>query len=331
MILFFVIMVGFYSSTETAFSCLNKYQFMVEADNGSKKAKLIVKLYDRFDSTLISVLIGNNLVAIGISTLSTVLFVALIGPYIDNGVVSLISSLSMSLITFLFGDTIPKLIAKRIPEKVASLNVYPMYFFIILFYPFAIIFRGLNALMMKIFRSKPEPEMSEEDFASIIESVEDSGELEENESDIIQASFDFGDTKVKEVLTPKRRMLTVNLKGLKNSDLVEIIKNSSYSRIPLYYEDPNNIVGILVVKNFLGAYFDDPLVAPGKLMQKPYFVTPSITMEKLMEGFKANHTQLAIVEDKEGKLIGMVTMEDVLEELVGKIAEDDGTKKGAKR
>ena len=187
--------------------------------------------------------------------------------------------------------------------------------------PVTLIFRGLTFLVRKVFRSKPEPEVQTEDIAEEIERMEKYGDLEANESDILVNSLDFADTSVKEVLTPLRRMKMLDTDGLDTPTLLEYIKKCPYSRIPLYYKEQNHIVGVLVVKNYLAAYFRDPKVSYLPYVQKAYFVTPAIKIDDLLDGFREHHTQIALVR-KDGKILGLVTAEDALEELVGKIDED---------
>lgn len=313
-------MSAFYSGTETAFGCLNKYKYKVQADEGNKTAKLIVRLYEHFDTTLVSVLIGNNVFAVALSTTSTILFLKLFSGIFDDNVISVLASTVMAVITYLFGDVIPKMVARKIPDRIASLNAYPMLFFIILFYPVSIVYRGFTWLLKRIFKTKTPPELTEEDFTNVVEDIERRGVLEENESDIIQASFDFADTAVKDVLTPKKKMTMIDLHGLTREKLLSLIEGTNYSRIPVYFEDPNKIVGILVVKNFLEAYFQDHNVSIVDSLQRPYIVSPKVMIDDLVEGFRNHHAQVAIVMN-EGRLVGMVTTEDVLEELVGTINE----------
>lgn len=320
LIFFLILMSAFYSSTETAFACLNKFEFKVRADEGEKRAKLIVKLYDHFDTTLISVLIGNNAVAILISMLSTSLFLFFFHNSIEEFYVSLIASITMAILTFFFGDTLPKLIAKKIPEKIVNLNVYPMTFFVIVFYPITLLFKVFSFLFRKVFKTKVNPEITEKDIVFSVEEKEEKGELEENESDLIVASLDFDDTLVKEVLTPKKRMSMLDVNVTNNSTLVEFLKNCPYSRIPLYKENKNNVIGILMVKDFLAGYFNNPTCNYLAYVRKPFIVKPNVRLDDLLEGFKKNRVQIAIVK-KDEELIGMVTMEDVLEELVGNIKE----------
>ena len=312
---------AFFSATETAFACLNKYKFQVEAEDGKKASSFVVWFYEHFDTTLITVLIGNNAVAVGISSVATILFIQLLHAYIDNTTISMISSIVVALLTFLFGDTLPKLIAKKVPNAIARFSVYPILVFCILFLPVTLIFRGLTFLVRKVFRSKPEPEVQTEDIAEEIERMEKYGDLEANESDILVNSLDFADTSVKEVLTPLRRMKMLDTDGLDTPTLLDYIKKCPYSRIPLYYKEQNHIVGVLVVKNYLAAYFRDPKVSYLPYVQKAYFVTPAIKIDDLLDGFREHHTQIALVR-KDGKILGLVTAEDALEELVGKIDED---------
>ena len=312
---------AFFSATETAFACLNKYKFQVEAEDGKKASSFVVWFYEHFDTTLITVLIGNNAVAVGISSIATILFIQLLHAYIDNTTISMISSIVVAILTFLFGDTLPKLIAKKVPNAIARFSVYPILVFCILFLPVTLIFRGLTFLVRKVFRSKPEPEVQTEDIAEEIERMEKYGDLEANESDILVNSLDFADTSVKEVLTPLRRMKMLDTDGLDTPTLLDYIKKCPYSRIPLYYKEQNHIVGVLVVKNYLAAYFRDPKVSYLPYVQKAYFVTPAIKIDDLLDGFREHHTQIALVR-KEGKILGLVTAEDALEELVGKIDEN---------
>lgn len=277
--------------------------------------------YEHFDTTLITVLVGNNAVAVGVSSIATILLIQLLHSYIDNTTISMISSIAVTILTFLFGDTLPKLIAKKVPNAIARFSVYPIAFFCILLLPVTLVFRGLTFLVRKIFRSEPEPEVQTEDIAEEIERMEKFGDLEANESDILVNSLDFADTSVKEVLTPLRRMKMLDTDGLDTPALLEYIKKCPYSRIPLYYKEQNHIVGVLVVKNYLAAYFRDPKVSYLPYVQKAYFVTPAIKIDDLLDGFREHHTQIALVR-KEGKILGLVTAEDALEELVGKIDED---------
>ena len=327
----FLVVSAFFSSAETAFASLNKYRFKVQAENGSKIARRIIRIYEDFDLTLVTVLIGNNLFSIAMSTLSTLFFLDVFSSVIPNQwVISLIASLVMTLILYVFGETLPKVIAKRIPDRVARISVYPLYFFIVVFYPLAMLFRFILWAIAKMLKTKDKPELTEEDFTNVVETIEKRGLLETNEKEIIKASFDFADTSVKQVLTPKNRMFEIDLKGLTHEKLAKILEGTNYSRIPMYFGNDDKIVGILIVKKYLAAYLRDPNVPVFSTLEKPYLVSPKIMMDDMIDGFRSRQTQVAIVvQDKE--LIGMVTAEDVLEELVGNISEENPEEQGDRR
>ncbi len=315
---------AFFSLVETVFSSINRFKFEVKANNGSSNAKVVLWCDDHFDSALVTILIGNNAASVILSAVTTFLFVDTIMKDLDNSLATLIGSLILTILLYIFGETMPKMIGRKLPNKIATWSCYPLAFLIILLYPISALFRGISWVFKKLFKSKEEPEMTEEEFQNIIEFNENQGVLEENESQIIQNSLDFSDTKVKEIFTPREKMFTINLKNLSLNKLVEIICSTSYSRIPVYYDNPNKIVGILLVKNFLADYLDDKTVKTdlNDSIEKPFIVSPNVTMDELVDGFQKQRKQVALVYRK-NVLIGMVTMEDVLEELVGTISEKD--------
>lgn len=322
LIILLLVASAFFSLTETAFAAMNQFRMKVKADEGSKPAKLVVKIHEKYDRTLIATLIGNNIVAILASVISTVLFLMLLRIYgVSDEVISVIATVVTTLLFYLFGDTIPKLIAKALPDKAAMFSSYIIYGFSIILFPVIIIFQGVIWVVYKVFRFKEKPTLTRDDFTNIVESIEEEGLIEENESDIIYASFDFVDTSVKEVLTPRAKMFAIDLQGLTHEKLNHYLLETNYSRIPIYRGNINNIVGILHVKTYLHKYLKNRDIAIESTLQKPYFVTTQIMMDEMIEGFKRSHTHIAIVRGSKDTVLGMVTMEDVLEELVGDINE----------
>lgn len=322
LIILLLVASAFFSLTETAFAAMNQFRMKVKADEGSKPAKLVVKIHEKYDRTLIATLIGNNIVAILASVISTVLFLMLLRIYgVSDEVISVIATVVTTLLFYLFGDTIPKLIAKALPDKAAMFSSYIIYGFSIILFPVIIIFQGVIWVVYKVFRFKEKPTLTRDDFTNIVESIEEEGLIEENESDIIYASFDFVDTSVKEVLTPRAKMFAIDLQGLTHEKLNQHLLETNYSRIPIYRGNINNIVGILHVKTYLHKYLKNRDIAIESTLQKPYFVTTQIMMDEMIEGFKRSHTHIAIVRGSKDTVLGMVTMEDVLEELVGDINE----------
>ena len=319
-ILILVLLSAFFSMSETAFACVNQFKMKVLADEGNKKAKKIIKSYENFNETLTMSLIGHNLVNVVLSTLSTILFVLLFTSILDDTWSSLISTAVMTIVTYIFGDMVPKMIARKNPDKVsfALIDIFLVFYY--LFFPLVWLFSLLIKLFNKIFRTDDVPQVTEEDFTNVVESIEEKGLIEENESDIITASLDFTDTSVRDILTKRNKMFVIDLKKLSKDEINEVILSTNYSRIPVCYGSIDKIIGILHVKTYIKNYLNNPGVSIISILQKPYFVTTRIKLDDLMEGFKKHHTHIAIVK-KDDVVVGMVTMEDVLEELVGKIAE----------
>lgn len=320
-IVILVVFSAFCSSTETAFACLNKFKIRVQADNGNKTAKLILKTYERFDKTLIMSLVGYNISSVLISTISAILFFNLFQrTTLNDTTVSLISTAVMTIIVYLFCDMIPKMIARSIPEQVAKNNVYIANGLYYVLYPIILLFSFATNLVNKIFKSENQPTMTEEDFTNVVEDIEEKGLIEENESDIFIASLDFTDTAVRDVLTKRNKMYVIDIKDISKDKLHKLILDTKFSRIPVCYGSLDKIVGVLHVKTYIKKYLENPNVSIQSVLQKPYFVSTKIKMDEMIDGFKKHHTHIAIVKS-DNKVVGLITMEDVLEELVGKIAE----------
>ncbi|MCR5505467.1 MAG: hemolysin family protein [Bacilli bacterium] len=326
----FVLLHFFFSASETALSCCNRFKMQVKADDGNKSAKLVIKALDKFDRALTAVLIGNNIAAISASAISTFLFLKMFqSTGMTDFVVSLISSISLSLVIYAVGDALPKTIARAIPDTISTIVIYPIYgilWFLTYIIPITLLFELLTKAIDKIFKVKKDSNFTEEDFEMTVDKVTDEGVLEEEQAEIIQSALDFADTKVKEVLTPKDKMLALDIHGLTHEQLQKILINTKYSRIPIYDREFNNFIGVLHIKNYFKAIEERSNASIRKMLQKPYFISPNVTIDDLFNGFKRHHTHLALVRDRNKNVIGMVTMEDVLEELVSDISEPTALK-----
>ncbi len=320
-IVLLVVLSGFFSSTETAFACLNQFKLRVEADDGNKKAARILKTYEKFEKVLTVSLLGYNISSIVISTLSAFLFFEILkNTGLKNTTISLISSIVMAVIVYMFSDMVPKMIARAMPNRVARNNIYIARFFMGLFYPIVIVLNGLTKLVNKIFKTGEQMVMTEEDFTNVVDELEEQDVLNDDESDLIYASLDFTDTSVKEVFTRRNKIVYLDIKNLSKEEIKNKILSIPFSRIPVCYGSLDKIIGVLHVKSYIKAYLKNPNVQVKDVVQKPYFVSTKIKMDEMIDGFKKNHTHIALVRH-EDKIIGLITMEDVLEELVGKIAE----------
>ena len=317
----------FFSAGETALACANRFKMQVEADEGKKSARLVLHVCEKYDRALITVLIGSNIVAIVASAISTILFYHMLSNSgLLDETISLISSIIISLLIYIIGDALPKTIARSIPDTISKLFVYPVYWLMLILFPITWVFEKLTKLIEHIFRVKEETAFDEEDFENVVEKISDEGVLEEEQSDIIQSALDFADTNVKEVLTPRDKIYALDINDLNREALHKIILETNYSRIPVYDEKLDDMIGILHIKTYLSAYLKNPNVSIRRKLQKPYFVSSNIMIDDLFNGFKKHHTHIALVRDKNRKIIGMVTMDDVLEELVSDISEPSHVK-----
>ena len=317
----------FFSAGETALACANRFKMQVEADDGKKSARLVLHVCEKYDRALITVLIGSNIVSIVASVVSTIVFYNLLSNFgLVNDTISLISSIVISLLIYVIGDALPKTIARSIPDTISKAFVYPIYGLMLILFPITFVFEKFTKLIERVFRVKEETSFDEEDFENVVEKVSDEGIIEEEQGDIIQSALDFADTNVKEVLTPRKRIFALDIKTLDREKLHQIILETNYSRIPIYEDDIDNIIGVLHIKSYLSAYLRNPNVSIRRKLQKPYFVSSNIMIDDLFNGFKKHHTHIAIVRDKNKKVVGMVTMDDVLEELVSDISEPSQVK-----
>ena len=293
----------------------------VEAEDGRRNSKLVVKVCEKFDRALTTILVGNNIVAVAISAVSTLLFYRYLEGTGLSNYASLISSIIMTLIVYFLGDTLPKTIARAIPDTVSRIVIYPIYGLMIIFTPITIIFEGMVKLFEIIFKNNNEEAFTSEDLENVLEHSEEEGMLEEEQVDIIQSALEFVDTTAKDVLTRRNKIFALDINGLTNEKLNAAINETNYSRIPLYDKTLDNYIGVLHVKTYIKEYLANPNINIKDILQEPYIVPNKIELVDLLEGFKKHHTHLAMVTNKDDHIIGMVTMEDVLEELVEDISE----------
>ena len=317
------VVISFFSSTcETAVGLVNRFKFQVKADDGSKTAKIILKICDHYDRTISTVLITHNLASVLMSTVATIMFYAWMKKYTNvEPYVPIISSVAVTFVIYIIGDILPKTIAKKIPDTITTIFAWPLYIILILLTPISILFELFAKAIDKIFKTSQEEEFTEEDFEDAVEQTTDEGILEEEQGEIIASALEFEDTNVKEVLTPREKMFALDIRGLTHEKLQNILLSTNYSRIPIYEGNFDNFIGVLHIKTYIKQYMENPRMPVRRMLQKPYFVSSKIHLDDLFNGFKRHHSHFAIVRDKDKKVIGMVTMEDVLEELVEDISE----------
>jgi CBS domain containing-hemolysin-like protein len=308
---------GYFSLAETAFAAADPIRLKVLSEKSSL-AKTTLHLIEQFDDSVIVTVIGSNITSVLLSTISTIFFVNL---YQDDGVGTIMATIFSSLLFYIFCDTIPKVIGRGLPNQSALFSTFLFQVFKIIFFPIYFVLSRIKKLLNRASKSKPQASMTQADFANIVEQQHQEGTLDEHEVQLIQSAIEFSDTTVKDVLTPLEQMSGLPETMLHHADLANHLINSPFSRVPIYRDSLQNIIGVLSIRTYFQNYQKNRNVDPVSLMKKPYVVTSKVTIDDLFEGYKKFRTHVAIVKDQLGHVIGMVTMEDVLEEIVGQMEE----------
>ena len=310
---------AFFSASETAYTTVNKIRLQNYVDAGSKKAKTALFIAENYDRTLTTILIGNNIVNIGASSIATLLFVKLFGP---SG--AAISTAVMTILILIFGEVLPKSFAKESSEKFALAFSRPLRILMTLFWPVVFLFIQLKKVAKHISPIKEEetPTVTEQELKFIVESIEDEGVLEKQESELVQHALEFDEKTVQEVLTPRVDMTTPHIEDDLHPTTGQGL-SARYARMPGCRGTTDRIIGILHTKDLLEALVRGDAIDLASMVQPAFFVYKTKKLSSLLADFKRNKTHVAIVTDDYGGTVGMVTMEDLLEELVGDIWDED--------
>ena len=316
-----VIMSAFFSSTETAYSCANRIKLRALSSNGNKRAKRVLALAEEnYDKFITTILVGNNIVNILATTLATVFFA---NVFLHNGVQvdsSLITTIVMTLAVLIFGEITPKLIARIIPEKMA-MGVYPIImFFYYLFYPLTIIFGGWRWLLCKVFRTKGEDVVTEDEVMTLVEEAQEDGTLREEETELIRSVIEFDDLEVGDILVPRVNIVAVDVESSMD-EIRKIFEREGYSRIPVYKDTIDTIIGTIHEKDFFNAYLKGKKNVDS-ILQNAFYTTEHAKISILLRQLQKKKVHIAVVLDEYGGTLGMITMEDILEELVGEIWDE---------
>ena len=314
-----VLLSAFFSSAETAFSSLNKVRLKArENEKNSKKIKRTLKLSENYDMVLSTILIGNNIVNIASTSIATLFFTGLLGDNSDLG--ATVSTVVMTIVVLIFGEITPKTIAKEVAESYAVAISPVLKTFVFIFYPLNILFRGWKMLLNKIFGFAGESAVTEEELKTYVDEAHTGGEIDDNESRLIRSSIEFDDLYAGDILTPRIDVEAVS-KYAKLSDIEKVFKESGYSRLPVYIDDIDNIVGIIHHRDF-EEIRSRGLKSLRTIIKPVPTVSPDTKISKLLTIFQKNKTHLAVVIDEFGGTEGIVTLEDIIEELVGEIWDE---------
>lgn len=317
-IILLIIMSAFFSATETAFSSVNKIRLKHEASNGNKKAARALKIAENFDKTLTTILVGNNIVNILSTSLGTVICTELFGA---KGVG--IATAAMTVLILIFGEIMPKSLAKENAEKFALVFGGLLNVFIVVLTPVTFIFRGLKNLVSKLFKSGSDaPSVTEDELKYIIDEIEEEGVLEEQESDLVRSALEFDDKNISEVLIPRVRITAVE----KNDSLEhirELFFTEQYSRMPVYEKNIDNIIGFIHERDFFKlTVSDEHAEGIESIIHEVIYITEFQTVSEVLARMQKEKIHMAIIKDQYGGTYGMVTMEDLIEELLGEIYDE---------
>ena len=310
-----IVLSAYFSATETAFSSLNRIRLKNLADNGNKRAKLAYKLVDNYDELISSVLVGNNIVNISASSLATVLFIKAFG---DNG--PTVSTIAMTIIVLIFGEVTPKSIAKESPEAFAMFSAPIINVLIYVFKPINVCLVGIKKLVKKFVKVSNDRTISESELLTIVEEAEHDGGINENESELIHNVIEFDDLEAIDIMTPRVDVEAVD-KTSTVQEIADLFTETGFSRLPVYEETIDSVVGIINEKDFHNLVLRDGN-AVKQIIKPVEFIPPSMKISALLKLLQQNKSHLAVIVDEFGGTEGIVTLEDIIEELVGEIWDE---------
>ena len=313
-----VFLSAYFSATETAFSTFNRIRVKNMAEKGNKKASLALKLSDNYDSLLSAILIGNNIVNILASAMGTLLFTQLLSGNAD--LAATVSTAVLTIAILIFGEISPKTIAKNSPETFVLFSAPIINLVRIILFPFIFIFNGWQKLLGKLFKKEEDQGMTEEELISIIEEAEEEGDIDKEESDLIKSAIEFGDLEVGDIFTPRIDITALPV-GANKEEVAKTFSESGYSRLPVYDGDIDNVVGILYYKDFYTVAYKTN-VPLHEIIKPVIYVAKTQPVNELMKELQEKQLHMAVVTDEFGSTSGIVTLEDILEEIVGEIWDE---------
>lgn len=307
---------AYFSATETAFSTYNKIKMKNEALAGNKRAQLVLDLSEDYDRLLSTILIGNNIVNIASTTLATILFTKILGD--TKGPTA--STVVMTVLVLIFGEISPKSIAKDMPESFTKATAPFLKIIFVILKPLNSLFTLWKKLLTKIIKIKNPDIITEEEILTIVEEATHDGTLNEHESDLIRNAIEFDDLEVSEICTPRTNIAAIKLSSTPE-EIKEVFYNYGFSRLPVYKKSLDNVLGFINQKDYY-RYVENGTKKLDEIIKPIPLVPPTINISRLMRSMQQSHSQIALVVDEYGGTFGIVTLEDIIEELVGEIWDE---------
>lgn len=317
-IIILIMFSAYFSATETAFTSVNRIRIKNLAGNGDKRAKRVLELTDKYDSLLSTILIGNNIVNILITVIATLLFVELYGSLGPT-----IATIVTTVLILIFGEITPKSLAKEIPEKTSMSFGGSIRLVMMIFTPLNFLFGAWKKLVGKVFKMDAEQGITEEELLTMVEEAETEGGLDEERSELIQNAIEFNGLEAWDILTPRVDVAAIEVDTCKD-DILKLFRDTGFSRIPVYDDDIDNILGVLNQKDFHN-YIYGTSADIREYVAPVVFIPETMKLPVILKKMQTTKTHMAVVIDEYGGLAGIVTLEDILEELVGEIYDEHDT------
>lgn len=318
---------AFFSGTEIAYTSLSKLKIKKARENPRGIQKLVLFIYDHFDNALSTILIGNNLVNIAATSIATVMAVKLadsLGGRIEDDTASTLVTVVMTVLILICGEITPKMIARRCSDTISRWASVPLMALMILLFPAVLVTGWIVKAFSLLWRRKDGQEVTitEEEFENILDTAGDEGIIDESETELLQSALEFTDMDAGDILTPRIDVVGFELNDSLDT-ILEIINDTQFSRYPVYERTVDHVVGILYVKHLLKELAEGRDANLQELMLEPVFIPKSMKLHAIMDEFRRRRTHMAVVADEYGGITGIVTMEDVLEQLVGDIWDEN--------
>ena len=311
-----IIMSAYFSATETAYSSLNKIKLKSIANKGNKKAKLALELSEKYDSVISTILIGNNIVNIATASLATVLFTKLLG---SSGVT--VSTIVMTILILIFGEISPKSIAQDIPESFAIVSAPLLNAFCIILKPVNNLFCLWKKVISKVFKIQKHSGITEDEILTIAEEAENEGGINPQQLEIIKSAIELNDQEVIEAFTPRVDMVAIK-DSCSKEELLNLFIESGFSRIPVYHDNIDNVIGIINEKDLINIVVNNKNEEISSIIKPLNVIQPHMKLSQLLKVLQNNKSHMALIADEYGGTMGIITLEDILEELVGEIWDE---------
>ena len=311
-----ITMSAYFSATETAYSSLNKIKLKSIANKGNKKAKLALGLSEKYDSVISTILIGNNIVNIATASLATVLFTKLLG---SSGVT--VSTIVMTILILIFGEISPKSIAKDIPESFAIVSAPLLNAFCIILKPVNNLFCLWKKVISKVFKIQKHSGITEDEILTIAEEAENEGGINPQQLEIIKSAIELNDQEVIEAFTPRVDMVAIK-DSCSKEELLNLFIESGFSRIPVYHDNIDNVIGIINEKDLINIVVNNKNEEISSIIKPLNVIQPHMKLSQLLKVLQNNKSHMALIADEYGGTMGIITLEDILEELVGEIWDE---------